>query len=63
MSNSIQNIYTYKDVARRYEVHIKTVHRWVSAGMIGHLKIGRAVRFTEEILSAFEKTNYLKPIA
>ena len=41
-----QHTLTYADVAKAKQVSTKTVKRWVAAGRLGCLRIGRVVRFS-----------------
>ena len=44
---------TIKDVAVRLQVSPRTIHRLVAAGDLSVIRIGRAVRVSEEALKAF----------
>jgi len=47
--------YTVREVAVRYQVAERTVRRWIAEDRLSAHKFGRAVRFSEQDLIAFEK--------
>ena len=47
-----EKLYTARDVADRFHVHLVTVRKWVQSGRIGCYKIGRTTRFSEAHLAA-----------
>ncbi|MEP7172436.1 MAG: helix-turn-helix domain-containing protein [Aestuariivirga sp.] len=44
---------TIKDVAERLQVSCRTIHRLVANGNLAVIRIGRAIRISEEALRAF----------
>ena len=45
-SKGIVNAYSAKEVAERLDIHPVTVYRWVSAGKLLPIRIGRRVYFS-----------------
>ncbi len=52
-------LFTTEDVAKRYGVHPRTVHRWVKEGRIGALNLSGSIngqyRFSQRDIEAFEE--------
>ena len=42
------DLLTVEEVAQRLHLRPSTVYAWVHQGRIGHVKLGRALRFREE---------------
>jgi excisionase family DNA binding protein len=59
----MQNELTAFEVAIKYRVSLRTVRSWVETKRIGHLKIGRLVRFTPAHLQEFEKNHNVKSVS
>ncbi len=51
MSDEIQRMYTYKEVGQILKISEQTLRQWVSAGIIPFVKLGRAVRFTKDMVN------------
>ena len=47
--------FTLADVAKRYDVSVRTVRRWVDAGELISHRFGRQLRVSGEDLKTFEK--------
>lgn len=50
---AVPHLLTIKDVAERLQMSPRTIHRLVANGDLTVVRIGRAVRISEEALKAF----------
>lgn len=46
---------TVAEVAKHYQVHFKTIQRWIREGKLPAFKVGRAYRIKASDLEALEK--------
>lgn len=54
---AVPRLLTIRDVAERLQVSGRTIHRLVANGNLMVIRIGRAVRVSEEALKAFLTTD------
>jgi len=52
--NSSPNFLSIRQVADRYGVHRNTVGNWLRSGALASIKLGTAVRISEDALADFE---------
>lgn len=50
IDNQIPKLYTYREAAELLQIHEGSLRRLVSQGQLDHYKVGRAVRFSREML-------------
>ena len=50
-----EKLLSYKEVSERLGLAPVTLRRWVSTGVIGYVKLGRAVRFRPDEIDAWIK--------
>ena len=55
---AVPRLLTIKDVAERLQMSPRTIHRLVANGDLTVVRIGRAVRVSEEALKAFLTQDY-----
>lgn len=57
MSKPLPTLFTLPDVAERWKVSVKSVRRYIAANRLGVIRIGKALRISEEELVRFERQN------
>lgn len=57
-----ENLITVQDVARVCRVNPKTVRRWISAGKLGHHKLGTQIRISPNDFDAFLSQHRVAPV-
>lgn len=57
MSKALPRLLTLPDVAERWKVSVKSVRRHITANRLGVIRIGKALRISEEELVRFERLN------
>lgn len=55
--------YTATDLAERWDCSREMVLKLARSHRLGHLRVGRLYRFTDEHVAAFEASNEHKPVA
>ena len=57
MSNPLPMLLTLRDVAERWKVSVKSVRRHIAANRLCVIRIGKALRVSEDELVRFERQN------
>ena len=53
-----QQYATKADVARMFQVTVRTIDSWIARGLVPFRKIGRTVRFSLDEIEQFHRENY-----
>lgn len=57
----MKQLWTVKETAERLNVKPLTIYRWVTAGKLPAVRLGRALRFDPKTLEAFFETVRVGP--
>ena len=51
--NGLEKFFSFADVAEAFDVHVRTIHRWVDSGALVAYRIGGRRRISQSDLDAF----------